>query len=85
MSAPIKSIISWLQQTSSSVPSRQSCSEVHGKNVKVSRVFHVTTEDVATLTDLGMTPHEIANYFKLPQTTIDKLAKMSPNSETIHF
>ena len=84
MSAPVKSIISWLQQTSSGVPSRQSCAEVHGTNVKVRSVFHVTPEAVATLTDLGLTQHEIANYFKLPQTTIAKLAKMSSNSETKH-
>lgn len=84
MSAPVKSIISWLQQTSSSVPSHQSCSEVHGTNVKVRSVFHVTPEAVATLADLGLTQHEIANYFKLPQTTITKLADISSNSETRH-
>ena len=84
MSAPVKSIISWLQQSSSGVPSHVPCSEVHATNVKVRNDCHVTPEAVATLTDLGMTQHEIANYFKLPQTTITKLADISSNSETRH-
>ena len=84
MSAPVKSIISWLQQSSSGVPSHVPCPEVHATNVKVRNDCHVTPEAVATLTDLGMTQHEIANYFKLPQTTITKLADISSNSETRH-
>ena len=82
MSAPVKSIISWLQQTSSGVPSRQSCAEVHGTNVKVRSVFHVTPEALATFPDLGKTHHEMANYSKLPQSTISNLAKVSSNSDT---